>query len=261
MSDMKTIWLRPLVQLVGSTILILGLTTLSFATAPQSHAFSDPDRSQETELSTELPRERDVRDLEHIIAKVQPLLDRYGYPAVFLAVMVEGIGLLAPGQTLLIAAALTAAKGGLNITWVLIWTFTGAVLGNSLGYLIGRWGGRPLLHKIKVKEQQLRRMEEYFTRYGKWVVLIARFFDGLRQLNGFVAGIVKMPWKVFTTFNILGAVLWTGMWGLGAYFLGKKIASSHLTFIKIEPWIASLCLLCFLALLIYLLWKRRIKND
>lgn len=261
MSDMKTIWLRPFAQLLGAMMLILGLTALSLAIAQYSQAFSDPDRSQDTVRATELPHERVVRDLEHTIAKVQPLLDRYGYPAVFLAVLVEGIGLLAPGQTLLIAAAFTAAKGGLNIAWVLIWAFTGAVLGNSLGYLIGRWGGRPLLHKIKVNEQRLQRMEVYFTRYGKWVVLIARFFDGLRQLNGIVAGMLKMPWKVFTTFNILGAVLWTGMWGLGAYFLEKKIASSHLAFSKIEPWMASLCLLGFLALLVYLLRHRRIKND
>jgi membrane protein DedA with SNARE-associated domain len=258
---MKSIWLRSLAQLLGAMILILGLTALSLAAAQQSHASSDPDRSQDTGQATELPRERLVRDLEHTIAKVQPLLDRYGYPAVFLAVMVEGIGLLAPGQTLLIAAALTATKGGLNIAWVLIWTFTGAVLGNSLGYLLGRWGGRPLLHKMKVNEQRLQRMEEYFTRYGKGVVLVARFFDGLRQLNGIVAGILKMPWKVFTIFNILGAVLWTGMWGLGAYFLDKEITSSHLAFRKIEPWIAFLCLLGFMALLVYLLWHRRIKND
>jgi membrane protein DedA with SNARE-associated domain len=194
-----------------------------------------------------------VRDLENAIAEVQPFLDRYGYTAVFLAVMVEGFGLLAPGQTILIAAALTAARGNLNIAWVLFWACTGAVLGNSLGYLLGLRGGRPLLYKIKVNEQRLDRMEGYFTRYGKGLVLIARFFDGLRQLNGIVAGILKMPWGVFTTFNILGAVLWTGFWGLGAFWLDKKIASLHFTFRAVGTWIALVSILAFLALVVHLL--------
>jgi membrane protein DedA with SNARE-associated domain len=241
-------------------VLILGLT-LSLATSQPSLALPEPGKSQDVGQASELSGERFVRDLEHAIAKVQPFLDRYGYAAVFLAIMVEGIGILAPGQTLLIAAALTAAQGDLNIVWLLLWAVTAAVLGNSLGYLIGRWGGRPLLHKIKVNEKRLQRMEGYFSRHGKGVVLIARFFDGLRQLNGIVAGMLKMPWKVFTTCNILGAVLWTGVWGLGTYFLDKKIASFHLTFRQIEPWVAAFCVLVFLALVVYLLRHRRIKNG
>ena len=173
----------------------------------------------------------------------------------------EGVGLLAPGQSLLIAASLTAAKGGLNIVWVLLWAFTGAVLGNSLGYLIGSRGGLSLLHKFGVNEQRLQRMEGYFRRYGKGVVLIARFFDGLRQLNGIMAGMLRMPWLIFTTCNILGALLWTGVWGLGTYFLDKRIASSYFTVRTIEPWIASFCVLAFLAVLVYLLRRRGKKNG
>jgi membrane protein DedA with SNARE-associated domain len=196
-------------------------------------------------------------DLEQAIARVQPLLDRYGYPAVFLAVLVEGFGLVAPGQTLLIAAALMAAKGGLNLAWVLFWAFTAAVLGNCLGYFIGRWGGRTLLQKFRVNDRHLQRLEGYFARYGKGVVIFARFFDGLRQLNGIVAGILHMPWKEFMACNILGAVLWTGGWGLGTYFLEKEIASFHLTVRAVEPLIAAMTLLVVLALLIYLLWPVR----
>ena len=254
---MKIIGLRQLTQLLG-IILLLSLAALSLAAAQQS--LPDAEKSQEQGQASEPSGNRVVRDLERAVAKVQPFLDRYGYPAVFLAVLVEGFGLVAPGQTLLIAAALTAAKGHLNIVWVLIWAFTAAVLGNSLGYLIGCRGGRPLLHKIKVNEQRLERMEGYFSRYGKGLVLIARFFDGLRQLNGIVAGILKMPWQVFTTFNILGAALWTGFWGFGAYWLDKKIASLHLTFQIVEPWVASVSILAFLALFVYVLRHHRKKG-
>jgi membrane protein DedA with SNARE-associated domain len=147
------------------------------------------------------------QDLDHAIARVQPLLDNYGYPAVFLAVLVEGVGLVAPGQSLLIAAALTAGKGGLNLVWVLFWAFSAATLGNTLGYLLGCRGGRPLLHKFRVNEKHLHRLEGYFARYGKGVIIIARFFDGLRQLNGIMAGLVQMSWKNFTLWNLFGAML------------------------------------------------------
>jgi membrane protein DedA with SNARE-associated domain len=245
--------------LLGTVILILVLTILSLVPAPQCLALLPANGNQDQGQAPEHYRDRVVRDLKHAIARVQPLLERYGYPAVFLAIMVEGMGLLAPGQTLLMAAAFAAAQGRLDIVWVLFWAFTAAVAGNSLGYLIGRWGGRPLLRKIKVNEQHLARMEEYFSRGGKWVVLMARFFEGLRQLNGIVAGLLKMPWQVFTSFNILGAALWTGVWGLGVYFLDKEIVSLHLTLHQIKPWVAAFCLLAFLALLGYLLLPGR-KN-
>jgi membrane protein DedA with SNARE-associated domain len=259
MNDLKTIWLRQLFLSLGIVILILSFTAVSLAAAQPPLPDTKP--SQSLGQPSQPPENWVVRDLKDAVAKVQPFLDHYGYAAVFLTVMVEGFGLVAPGQTLLIAAALTAARGHLNIAWVLFWACTAAILGNSLGYLIGYRGGRPLLHKIKVNEQSLNRMEGYFSRYGKGLILLARFFDGLRQLNGIVAGMLKMPWKVFTTFNILGALLWTGFWGLGAYWLDKKIVSLHLTFHTFRPWIALVSILAFLALIVHLLRHRHKKAD
>jgi membrane protein DedA with SNARE-associated domain len=208
------------------------------------------------------PPESHVKhNLEQALARVQPLLHRYGYPAVFLAIMVEGMGIIAPGQTLLMAAALAAAQGDLNIVWVMLCALAAAVWGNTLGYLIGRWGGRPLLARLKVRGERLAHLEDYFARYGQAVVLLARFFDGLRQLNGMVAGVLKMPWGVFTTVNVLGAVLWTGAWGLGAYFLGKEIHPYHTAFRRIGPGAAVLTLLALLALLVYLFHRRRTEKP
>ena len=202
-------------------------------------------------------QDRLIEDFEHAIETVQPLLDRYGYPVVFVAVLVEGFGLVAPGQTLLMAAAYTSARGGLNLILVLLAAFTAAVLGNSLGYLLGVKGGRPLLHKLWVNEERLQRLEGYFKRYGKGIVVVARFFDGLRQLNGIVAGLLHMPWKSFTISNILGAALWTGVWGLGTYILEKEIAKVHLPIRLVEPIIAILVFLGVLIFFIYLLWPVR----
>jgi membrane protein DedA with SNARE-associated domain len=202
-----------------------------------------------------------ARDLEQAIARVQPDLKRYGYAAVFVTVMVEGFGIIAPGETFLIAAAVAASQGQLNIVWVTMGALIAAVLGNSLGYLLGRWGGRALLARFKVRGERLARLEGYFRRYGQGVILIARFFDGLRQLNGIVAGILKMPWRVFTIVNVLGAIFWVSVWGLGPFFLGQKISTIHIAFRTIEPGVVALSLIAFLALIIYLLRHRQTPTD
>jgi membrane protein DedA with SNARE-associated domain len=208
-----------------------------------------------------LPRvERLEHDLEQAVARVQPLFHRYGYLAVFAAILVEGVGIPAPGQTFLIAASLSAAHGNLSLIWVLISACLAATLGNSLGYLLGRWGGRPLLARFKVRGGRLARLEEKFRRYGGGVLLVARFFDGLRQLNGIVAGMLAMPWKGFMAFNVLGAMLWTGVWGLGTYFLDREISPVHRAFRQIEPFVVALTLVVVLALMVYLFRRGRTKK-
>jgi membrane protein DedA with SNARE-associated domain len=249
---------RPAV-LLGPAAVVLVVVLLSLAPARPCRASPEAEGIPARGQTSGGQQHRVAQDLESAIARVQPLLARYGYPAVFLGIMVEGVGVPAPGQTFLMAAAYEAAQGKLSIVWVLFWAFTAAVAGNSLGYLLGRWGGRPLLGRLRVNEQRLARLEDYFTRRGKWVVVIARFVDGLRQINGIAAGMLKMPWKVFTVVNTLGAALWTGVWGLGVYFLDKKIVSLHLTLHQVKPWVAGFGLLAFLALVGHLLWPGRKK--
>lgn len=194
------------------------------------------------------------QDLQHILARAQPYLDRYGYAAIFVAILVEGFGLLAPGQTLLVAAALLAAKGGLQITWVLLWAFLAALLGPGIAYLLGRWGGRALLLRLRVSERQVLRFEGYFHKYGPGLILVARFFDGLRQLHGYIAGIVQMPGGRFAVYSFVGAAFWTGFWGGGAFLLDRHLAALHLTWQSLRPWFWGLTLSGCLAGLLYL-WR------
>jgi len=190
--------------------------------------------------------------LEHYGLLAQPVLEQYGYLAVFGAVAVEGLGIPAPGQTLLMAGALLAAHGGMSIEWLLLLVIVAAVVGNSLGYLLGRWGGRLVLGKVGVSETRLLWVESKFNRYGGNVVVVGRFIDGLRQLNGIVAGALKMPWWKFTFFNALGAVAWTAFWGLGVYLLGKDIKTVFAVFHRLEPYLIVASLLALIALLFYL---------
>jgi membrane protein DedA with SNARE-associated domain len=195
-------------------------------------------------------------DAEAAIARVRPLLERYGYPAVLVAVGVEGMGIPAPGQTLLIAAAIEAAHGGLNIVAVLVLAVLGAALGNSIGYLIGRIGGRPLLQKLPISEARLDRVDALFQRHGGWFILVARFFDGSRQLNGIMAGMLEMPWWRFTFWNVLGALLFVAVWGLGTYWLDRDIGEVMAVLRRIEPLAIALLVAALVAGLVYL-WRRR----
>ena len=151
----------------------------------------------------------------------------YGYASLFFIVLVESFGIPAPGQTLLIATAVLAAQGKLNILVVLALAFSAAVLGDSLGYWIGRNGGRRLILRfgryVRVGEAELHRMEASFAKYGGWFVAFARFFEVLRQLNGVVAGTAEMPFRSFLLFNSIGAALWVTVWGVGSWRLGHHI--------------------------------------
>ncbi len=242
--------------------LILGLCLTSGGFADTGPA--PPSPSDQAVAGSDSPGglpDRLATDLSAAAAHVTPLLERYGYPLLFAGILVEGIGIPAPGQTLLIAASLTAARGDLGIAWVMTCAFAAAWLGNSLGYLIGLRGGRPLLKKFHVNVAHLQRMEDSFARSGGAIILVARFVDGLRQLNGIVAGLLQLPWGRFTTVNILGALLWVAFWGLGSYFLEREISQVHVTLRQVEPWIAGLAVFAFLSLIVYALRHKRDHQD
>ena len=134
-------------------------------------------------------------------------------------------------------------------------SFFAALLGNTLGYGLGYYGGRPLVlnygHWLFVTEERLKRVEAFFTRYGPLVLLAARFIDVFRQLNGIVAGVARMPFTRFQIYNALGAAIWTGSWGSLAYFLGRSMENWHakisgIRFILFPALLAALALLLLL---------------
>ena len=165
--------------------------------------------------------------LHDALTWLEPYLTQYGYLILFAVIFVESFGVPAPGQTLLITAAVLASHGQLNIVLVLIIAFLAATIGDSLGYAIGYFGGHRLIMRfgkyVRIGDAQIERMQTTFTRYGGWVVTFARFFEVLRQVNGLVAGTAAMSFRRFLLFNATGALLWVGVWGLGTYFLGRHL--------------------------------------
>jgi membrane protein DedA with SNARE-associated domain len=162
-----------------------------------------------------------------IVGGVLALLDRYGYLAILGVVGVESFGVPAPGQTILIAAAVYAGTGHLNLTGVAVAAFFAATVGDNLGYLIGRFGGRRLVQRfgryVFLTERRLERIAAVMDRHGSKVVTVARFVDGLRQLNGIVSGMTGMPWQRFLGYNALGAALWVAIWVSVGRFAGHHL--------------------------------------
>lgn len=160
--------------------------------------------------------------LEHGLGSFDAAITAYGAAALFLVVYLEAFGAPLPGESALIGAAILAARGDLAIGHVFLAAWSGAVLGDSTGYLIGRYGGRPVLQRygslVKLTPERLSRLETMARDKGFLMVMTARFIVLLRQLNGLVAGAVAMPWLRFVSANAIGALLWAGLWSFGPYF-------------------------------------------
>ena len=110
-----------------------------------------------------------------------------------------------PGETILIAAAIFAGAGRLNIVAVGVVGFVAAVIGDNIGFAIGHFGGRALALRwgkyVFLTEERLDRAEAFFDRHGGKIIVVARFIEGLRQANGIIAGISGMHWRRFLIFN------------------------------------------------------------
>ncbi len=202
--------------------------------------------------------------VERYVDEARPYLERYGAGAVFVAVAVEGFGVPAPGETLVIASGLLAARGELSL-WVLLLAWLAAIVGDNVGFAIGRYGGRPFVlrfgRRIGVTDARLEKVERFFVRYGAGVVTIARFLDVLRQLDGIVAGISGMPWWRFFAYDALGTALWVGVWGGGAYLLGEHLAVARALFHRYQPYLIAAALLVAALLIIHLVRRTRRHAD
>jgi membrane protein DedA with SNARE-associated domain len=151
----------------------------------------------------------------------------YGYAVVALIIGLECLGLPLPGETILIAAAIYAGTGHeLNIWLVIVAAALGAILGNTIGFWIGREGGYRLLlrygHHLKMNESRIKLGQYLFLRHGGKIVFLSRFIALLRVFGAFLAGANRMNWGSFLLVNIAAAIVWATLYGAGAYYLGKQ---------------------------------------
>ena len=166
--------------------------------------------------------------LHFIGSNLDSLLATYGYLAVFFFVGVEGIGIPIPGETMLVTAAIySGTTGRLSIVGVIAASAAGAIVGNNIGYVIGRTGGYPLLRRygryIALEEKRLRLGQYFFDKHGSKVVFFGRFIAVLRIFAAFLAGVNRMHWRRFLIFNAAGGIIWSTIYGVAAYLLGKQL--------------------------------------
>lgn len=197
--------------------------------------------------------------LPGFFGELQRIIGDYGYAAVALGILLEDFGLPTPGETLLITGSILASAGALNIYILLSLAWAGAVIGDNIGYVIGRTGGHRLMvrygARFGITDERLKYVEEFFHRYGGWVIVFARFVVVLRQFNGIVAGTLEMHWLQFLILNAIGAALWVGFWGILSFWLGKGVLVYVHELHMIAPLFAALVVLAVLAGGAYLWWR------
>src|SRR5437667_8766165 len=155
-------------------------------------------------------------------------LTTYGYWAVFVFVAIESTGIPFPGETMLLVAAIYAGTTHrLSIALVIVAAASGAILGDNLGFWIGREGGFRLLRRygryMRLEERRLKLGLYLFHKHGGKVVFFGRFVAVLRAWAAFLAGTNRMPWPRFLFFNAAGGIVWATLYGLGGYFLGDNV--------------------------------------
>jgi membrane protein DedA with SNARE-associated domain len=156
------------------------------------------------------------------------LIPIYGPWIIFGIVALESAGVPLPGETTVVAAALLAATTGqINILVVVLAAAAGAIVGDGMGYMVGRKLGSPFLRRygryIRLNEDRLLIGRYLFFQYGSAVVFFGRFIAVLRMFAALLAGANSMPAGRFFFFNIAGGVCWACLFGFGAYALGAKI--------------------------------------
>ncbi len=164
------------------------------------------------------------------LLNVDHLIEVAGYPLLFVLVMAESGGVPIPGETALITAAVLASRGKLQIEWVIALAVAGAIVGDNIGYVIGRKGGRWILERPGRFQRQrlevLRTGEPFFERHGPKAVYFGRFVLGLRVWASWLAGATRMHWRSFVVWNALGGLSWATAIGLLAYFLGSSAGNA-----------------------------------
>jgi membrane-associated protein len=160
-----------------------------------------------------------------VLAAIIDIPANVGYAAVFGLIAIETMGIPVPGETALIAAALLAHKGQMDIVPLVALAAAAAILGDNVGFAIGRKGGRRLLMRPgPLHAQRLHVIEigePFFARHGPKAVFLGRWVSGLRIASAWLAGINGMSWRLFLPWNALGGILWAASVGFGVYALGQ----------------------------------------
>jgi len=200
--------------------------------------------------------------LEHFIELLRSYIVQYGYLTIGVALLLENAGVPVPGETvLLLASFLAFSEHRLHLSYIIVVGILAAVIGDNLGYVLGRYGGRPMLERYRrvffIKATTLTKAERLFERYGASTVLLARFVAGLRIVAGPLAGALRMDWLKFLICNCLGATLWVVVIAGAGYLFGEYEEQLIRGLHRANLWV----FVGFCAVVLYVWWRRRRKRK
>jgi membrane-associated protein len=168
-----------------------------------------------------------VLHLDKYLADILNYFGAWCYPLFFLVIFAE-TGLVVtpflPGDSLLFALGALAAAGSLDITWVFVILAVAAVLGDNANYTIGKYLGSVILKKEGawfLKKEHIERTHRFYEKYGSKTIVLARFVPIVRTFAPFVAGVGRMSYATFFTYNVVGGLLWVSLFVFGGYFFGN----------------------------------------
>lgn len=201
--------------------------------------------------------------LDRIIDALRPYLEApWGYLVVWLATFLEnsvGAGVIVPGETLVIIGGVYAGLGELWLPLVSTVAVVGAVVGDNVGYWIGRRFGRGFVErhgrKLLVTPERLRTAERYYAAHGGKTVFLGRFIPVVRSVGFIVAGVARMEWRRFIAYDLAGALIW----GVGHSILGYVLGVSYKRWERYATpaGLGLLAILLFLLVGSKFLWGRR----
>jgi membrane protein DedA with SNARE-associated domain len=195
----------------------------------------------------------------NILNNVETAFRHYGYLIVFLPILGESAGIPLPGETVLLAGGLAASKGILSLPLVILVGASAAIVGDNLGYLVGRAGGRPLLFRygrvLHVKDRQLAILDSFFERHGPKTVFFGRWVIFLRVWAALFAGASRMHWRQFGFWNALGGLAWATTMGSLAYVFAASVVRISKVF-GIAAWVLAIAVGIAVAIFINRMQKR-----
>lgn len=204
---------------------------------------------------------------DQILSKLIEKYDNWIYAILFFLVFAE-TGLIVmsflmpflPGDALIFAIGMIAARGELDITIVIPLLIVAALLGDNVNYYVGRRFGTFILNSEKtfiIRKSHIKRAQEFFEKNGRNSIIIARFIPVVRTIVPFLSGATNVPYKTFLKFSFIGAVLWVALISLLGYFLGQiDYVKEHL-----EKFIILIVIIANLPLLKQLFIRKKVKNE
>jgi len=197
-----------------------------------------------------------------VLASLLSLTQNLGYPLLGVVVGIEALGIPLPGETAVIFGGLAASSGRLSIVLVIVVAAAGAIIGDNIGFMIGRRGGRTLLERpgrfYEERQRVLAIGDPFFERHGAKAVFLGRWIAGLRVWASWLAGASSMHWRTFVLWNALGGIAWATSVALAAYFGGTAVES---VFSKIGVYAVIVVGVVVVAAIGYLVWRRRHRRT